>query len=74
MYLIGTQTRDVPACSTVTQPTTLPRAPIKGNVIVTSQNDKICKIKSKIILINANLDSIESPYSSFWTLLQLIVL
>jgi hypothetical protein len=28
VHLIGTRTRDLPACSIVPQPTTLPRAPI----------------------------------------------
>jgi hypothetical protein len=29
-HLIGTRTRDLPACSIVPQPTTLPRAPCGG--------------------------------------------
>jgi hypothetical protein len=32
--LIGTRTRDLPTCSTVPQPTTLPRAPVVAVVIM----------------------------------------
>jgi hypothetical protein len=33
IHLIGTQTRDLPACSTVPQPTMLLRAPEKWNAL-----------------------------------------
>jgi hypothetical protein len=31
VHLIGTRTRDLPACSIVSQPTTLPRPPYNNN-------------------------------------------
>jgi hypothetical protein len=36
IHLIGTRTRDLPVCSIVPQPTTLPRAPqkLKANLIL----------------------------------------
>jgi hypothetical protein len=49
IHLIGTRTRDLPACSIVPQPTTLPRAPTvipKGNLI---QNLKGHDFKYKTI-------------------------
>lgn len=33
---------------------------------INSHSDKICKINSKITLISANVDYVESPYSPFW--------
>jgi len=38
-YHIGNRTRDLPACSTLPQPTVLPRAP---NIISASANLQIC--------------------------------
>jgi hypothetical protein len=37
-YLIGTRTRDLPACSIVPHPTTLPRAPWHQNYFLTSES------------------------------------
>jgi hypothetical protein len=39
IHLIGTRTRDRPACSIVPQPITLPRAPVDRNIINIISND-----------------------------------
>ena len=37
---IGNPTRDLPACSTVSQPTAPPRTPMPGNCLLSSINDE----------------------------------
>jgi hypothetical protein len=40
IHLIGTRSRDLPACSIVPQPTTLPRATLPGGTVVGFETEK----------------------------------
>jgi hypothetical protein len=49
--LIGNRTRDLPACSIVPQPTTLPRAP---------KEETVCTYFHSILKIHQNLNGVNS--------------
>jgi hypothetical protein len=57
IHLIGTRTRDLPACSIVPQPTTLPRAPL--GTTVTNQNLIHEEIKNRLNSGNACYHSVQ---------------
>jgi hypothetical protein len=61
--LIGNRTRDLPACSIVPQPTTLPRAPDSNQVSVEHRSDALpqectCSVQSIAHRLNANVSAI----------------
>jgi hypothetical protein len=51
IHLLGTQTHNLPACSTVLQPTTLPRVPIIGCNCNRSANKFSHLIQNSLLLV-----------------------
>jgi hypothetical protein len=57
--IIGNQTRDLPACSIVPQPTTLPRAPDSNEEPIEQRSDTLptertCSVQSIAHALNVN--------------------
>jgi hypothetical protein len=66
---IGNRSRDLPACSIVPQPTTLPRAP---NVVVTLRGDRLCGLVVRVPGYRSRGPGFDSRcYKIFWEVVGL---